>query len=82
MDSLELMHGTAPSECVQYIMGHAFREHTPEAMRIAAHKLEGIATLLTFMRHDLEHGSDFGIRISNEIVRCYHAADLIERNEL
>lgn len=79
MDPVHFIFGDKFECCCQYIIGRAFKTHTPEAMRQAVVELEALSLLLAFT---VDAGTDFNIRLSNEILRCHRAADLIEEGKL
>lgn len=68
---MSLIFGDRLERAAQYIVGVAYKIHTPQALENAALRLEGISTLLTFMGGQT---TDV-IRLQNEIVRCRLIAD-------
>lgn len=76
---MSLVFGDSVERAVQHTVGMAWAHRTPEAMREAISRLEGMRTLLVFAGPDNQFDM---IALGNEIIRCREAVEKLQRGEL
>jgi len=77
-----ILFGNTIEQATQYIVGKAWQQRTPEAMRAASTKLAGIETFLVMRADNVSvHRRDL-LALHNERIRCEQAAQRLEDGTL
>ena len=79
---MNILFGNSIQQAVEHVVGKAWKQRTPQAMREASIKLAGIETFLVMQADNVSvHRRDL-LALSNERLRCEQAAQRLEEGTI